>query len=248
MESTDSLRLLLDAGLIRPADLSVRDEYSFEHALIQEAAYTSLLRTERRELHRAVGDSLEAAYPERQEELAPRLAEHFLLGGGLPQALLYLRRAGHAAERVYANAESSVHFARALDLLDPNFAAISDLEDVASGLGRALEMQSRFADALRVYEWLESAARRRGDPALELTAMMARAKVLATPNPTKDPGQAASTLEQAVRLARQTGNVAAESRVLWNQMILRVYGGGDIHEAVAFGQASLELARAQRTR
>ena len=243
MASIDSLRHLLDAGLIRPSDPSAEDDYAFEHALLQEAAYTSLLRTERRDLHRAVGDSLEAAYPERQDELAPRLAEHFLQGGDSIRALSYLRRAGHAAERLYASAESSMHFARAFDLLDPDSTASADLEDVVTGLGRALELQSRFADAVRVYEWLEGAARGRGEPALELTAMMARAKVLATPNPTKDPDLAASTLERALELARHTGNVAAESRVLWNQMILRVYGGGDIHEAVALGQASLELAR-----
>jgi tetratricopeptide (TPR) repeat protein len=156
---------------------------------------------------------------------------------------MYLRRAGHAAARLHASAEASLHFARALDLLDPVASPPEVLEDVASGLGHALELQSRFGDALRAYEWLEEAARARGEAGLHLAALMARAKILATPNPSQDPDRASSTLDQALGLARRPGNAAAESRVLWNQMILRVYSAGDIHEAVRLGQASLEIAR-----
>lgn len=239
----DRLRPLLDAGLIRPTDPSAPGEYQFAHALVQDAAYASLLRAERRVLHLAVGDSLEAAPGERQEEFAPRLADHFLLGGDLDRALAYLRRAGHAAARLHASAEASLHFARALDLLDPDNSPPEVLEDVASGLGQALELQSRFGDALRAYEWLEEAARARGETGLHLAALMARAKILATPNPSQDPDLASSTLDQALALARRSGNAAAESRVLWNQMILRIYSAGDIREAVRLGQTSLEIAR-----
>jgi tetratricopeptide (TPR) repeat protein len=243
VRSNENLRLLLDARLIRASDEEPEGEFVFEHALIQEAAYASLLRTERRSLHCLVGESLEAEHPGLEEELSPRLAEHFLQGGDSTRALLYLRQAGHAAARVNASAESSIHFARAFDLIEAESSATDDLEDVVGGLGRALELQSRFQDALRAYEWLEDAARRRAEPGLQLTALMARAKILATPNPAQDPVLAASTLDEALALAQQSGDVAAESRVLWNQMILRIYSAGDIREAVRLGQTSLALAR-----
>ncbi|HWH24818.1 MAG TPA: hypothetical protein VNW68_08010, partial [Candidatus Limnocylindria bacterium] len=50
-------------GLIRIAALQPELEYLFRHALVQDAAYDSLLKQERRSIHRTVGQALELLYP-----------------------------------------------------------------------------------------------------------------------------------------------------------------------------------------
>ena len=57
-------------GLIRLAAIRPELEYLFRHGLVQDAAYESLLKQERRELHGQVGEALEELYPERAGELA----------------------------------------------------------------------------------------------------------------------------------------------------------------------------------
>ena len=71
------LNTLESTGLVHLAQTLPELEYLFRHALIQDAAYRSLVKADRRALHRAVGEMLERAYPDRIDELAPLLARHF---------------------------------------------------------------------------------------------------------------------------------------------------------------------------
>ena len=64
-------------GLIRVASFEPELEYLFRHALLQDTAYESLLKQERRALHDVVGQTLEQLYPERVGELAAVLAMHY---------------------------------------------------------------------------------------------------------------------------------------------------------------------------
>ena len=76
--TTDTRIDILEArGLIRLASIRPELEYLFRHGLVQDAAYTSLLKQERRELHGRVGAALEELYPDRAGELALVLAMHF---------------------------------------------------------------------------------------------------------------------------------------------------------------------------
>ena len=85
----------------------------FKHALIQDTAYTSLLKKERKELHRQVGETLEQLYPDHLDDNAALLAQHFEQAGEHAKALDYFIRAGDAAERVYANVEAIADYTRA---------------------------------------------------------------------------------------------------------------------------------------
>ena len=71
------LATLESAHLIRTAQLQPELEYVFRHALVQEAAYESLLRNNRRMLHLTIGEVLEQLYPDRLDEFAPVLGNHF---------------------------------------------------------------------------------------------------------------------------------------------------------------------------
>jgi tetratricopeptide (TPR) repeat protein len=108
---------LEDAGMIEVAETDPEIEYLFRHVLIQEAAYASLLRQERREVHRLVAASLEHRYPDRLDELAPVLATHHERAGEVARAVDYLERAGHYAMARFANHEALEAFARARRLL-----------------------------------------------------------------------------------------------------------------------------------
>jgi predicted ATPase len=66
------LGTLEHAGLIHLAQLQPDLEYLFRHVLVQDAAYDSLLRQDRRHLHRAVAEVLERLYPDRLDALAAR--------------------------------------------------------------------------------------------------------------------------------------------------------------------------------
>lgn len=111
-----TLNAISNAQLIRRADeRDADDAYWFKHALVQDTAYASLMRQDRKRLHRLVAETLERAYPERATELAPRLAEHFDEAGETARALFYSERAAENAAARYANREALDFYTRALD-------------------------------------------------------------------------------------------------------------------------------------
>ena len=91
------LDTLESKGLIRLATIQPELEYLFRHALVQDAAYESLLKQERRSLHRLVGGALEELYPDRGGELAAVLAHHFEQAGEHDKAVEYLLAAAEFA-------------------------------------------------------------------------------------------------------------------------------------------------------
>jgi serine phosphatase RsbU (regulator of sigma subunit) len=147
MTLISQLSTLESAGLIRLAQLEPDLEYLFRHALVQDAAYESLLNRDQKRLHRAVGRAVEELYPERLDEYAPLLARHFQRAGDGRQALDYYVRAGEAALASYANREAESHFRKALDL-DCSLAQCARL---LAGLGEAFFRQSRYDRAVTVW-------------------------------------------------------------------------------------------------
>ncbi|MDQ3931344.1 MAG: hypothetical protein M3252_00675, partial [Actinomycetota bacterium] len=102
------------SGLIRLDTVEPELEYAFRHALIQEAAYQSVLKQERRLLHQAVGEVLERRYPDRHAELAAVLAHHFEQAGAIERAVDHLIAAGQYALQRFANPEAHGFFSQAL--------------------------------------------------------------------------------------------------------------------------------------
>lgn len=91
--------------------------YAFKHALIQDVAYATLLKSRRVELHARIAAALEAQFPavvERQPEL---LARHLLEAGIHDRAVDWLLRAGRLARQRSANKEAIGHLTRALAIL-----------------------------------------------------------------------------------------------------------------------------------
>jgi predicted ATPase/DNA-binding response OmpR family regulator/class 3 adenylate cyclase len=110
------------AQLAAPELIFVRGEppdstYVFKHALVQDAAYGTLVRSKRQQLHRRIADALEQGFPETVETQPELLAHHLIQAGLTERAIDYLRKAGQRTIERSANAEAIRHLTQALELL-----------------------------------------------------------------------------------------------------------------------------------
>ena len=91
--------------------------YAFKHALVRDAAYASLLKTRRGQLHAAIANALEQQFPEIMQTQPETLARHLTEAGLTEKAIGYWLRAGKNAALRSANADAIVHLQRGLELL-----------------------------------------------------------------------------------------------------------------------------------
>ncbi|HZI08512.1 MAG TPA: protein kinase, partial [Archangium sp.] len=111
------LEELVAAGVLRPSGAGREPRYEFRHALIQDAAYQSLLRTQRRQYHRRIAELL-ATPPPGVEGAPPELvAHHHAQAGAVEPALSWWMQAGALAMRRSAHVDAVTHYTRALRLL-----------------------------------------------------------------------------------------------------------------------------------
>jgi predicted ATPase len=92
--------------------------YTFKHALVQEAAYASLLRERRRQLHARIAQALEGEFLEVAETQPELVAHHYASAGLTAPAIDYYRRAAERAMAASANAEAIAHLTKGLELID----------------------------------------------------------------------------------------------------------------------------------
>ena len=239
----ERLATLERAGLIRETARTPEREYAFHHSLTQEATRDTILRRERRDLHRQVGTALEGLYAGRIDEFAPVLAFHFHEAGDDEQVLRYETVAGDQAARLYANADAVTHHTAAIEAATRLGSVTEALEHLYPVRGRSLELAGRYDEAVANYEDMRSLARTSNDRMAELAAQMALTTLYATPTPMFDPERGERAIEGTVQLARELGDRRSESKALWNLMNLQVFGGGDKRKAVDVGERSLALAR-----
>jgi class 3 adenylate cyclase/tetratricopeptide (TPR) repeat protein len=240
------LRTLERAGLISETARIPEREYAFHHSLTQESTYGAILLRDRRALHRQVGEVFEQLYANRIEEFAPLLARHFQEAGD-DRTLRYATLAGDHAAKLYANADAVTHYTNAIDAAR-RLERSGELLRLFPSRGRAFELAGRYDEAVANDESWRALAEAAGDSSAVLGADMALATVFSTPTPKFDAERGRALSERAVDLARQLGDRVAESKALWNLMILKVYGGGDLREAVDAGERSLAIARELNTR
>ncbi|MGE5462610.1 MAG: AAA family ATPase [Syntrophothermus sp.] len=139
--------------------------YIFKHAVTHEAAYNMMLFAQRRQLHRAVGEWIEANHQQDLESFYTLLAYHWQQAASTPDAATdpvvmnkareFLEKAGNQSLNNFANAEAIEFFTRLLDLTDPN--AVSalylgklhrKLGDAYLGLGKLAEAKEHIVKAM----------------------------------------------------------------------------------------------------
>jgi predicted ATPase len=113
-----ALDQLLASELIFRRGTPPTSGYAFKHALVQDAAYQSLLKSRRQHLHARIADVLEARFPTVADATPEVVAHHHTEAGIIVRAIPHWLRAGQIAGRQPACPEAIAHFSRALELLE----------------------------------------------------------------------------------------------------------------------------------
>jgi class 3 adenylate cyclase/predicted ATPase len=111
------LTQLVDAELLYQRGRPPRARYLFKHALIQDAAYASLLKSTQQQYHQQIAQLLEAQFPETVAAEPELLAHHYTEAGCHAEAVGYWQQAGTRALQRSANVEAIAHAQRGLKLL-----------------------------------------------------------------------------------------------------------------------------------
>jgi predicted ATPase/class 3 adenylate cyclase len=109
--------LTADLSLPDPAQAAL-ESYMFKHALVQEVAHESMLKSRRREVHERIARRLLAEWPELADERPELLAGHFEEAGLIEDAVFHLHKAGQRAMARGSHAEALAELSRALGLLE----------------------------------------------------------------------------------------------------------------------------------
>jgi predicted ATPase len=114
-ELRSALDRLIGAGLLYRNGVPPHASYLFKHALVQDAAYGTLLREPKRALHAHIAETLEGQFPEVAETQPELLARHCTEAGLIKKAASFWGRAGHRSLDRSALVEAMAQFAQALD-------------------------------------------------------------------------------------------------------------------------------------
>jgi predicted ATPase/class 3 adenylate cyclase len=118
-ETTLQARLaqLVEAELLYQRGRPPHARYVFKHALIQEAAYASLLKSTRQQVHQQIAQILEAQFPTLVETQPELVAQHYTAAGCTEQAVVYWQWAGQQASDRSAHLEAISHCTTGIELL-----------------------------------------------------------------------------------------------------------------------------------
>lgn len=239
MDINIPLDQLEHADLVRRAR-STDEAYQFKHALVQESAYGSLLKHDRRNLHRACARALEQTYPLALDENAALLAQHYAEAGDDVKTFAYARRAGDAALGMQAYTEAFMHYEMAMGLVERLPLKATELVELYQKRGRTLELVGRYDDAVATYRALEQLGKTREQPQLELGALLSLGTLYTFPNQAQNLQEAGRVNQAALTLAREIHDEPAEARILWN-MQQEAYYMGRANESVEYSQQALAL-------
>ena len=134
----DALEQLVNSELVFGRGTPPDAIYTFKHALVQDAAYQSLLKSKRQQLHARIVQVLEQRFPDVMDTKPELLAHHCAEGRLIEKAVAYWHRAGQQAIARSTLAEAAAHLAKGLEMLE-------SCRGVQSGTGRSSTCKSRWA-------------------------------------------------------------------------------------------------------
>ena len=129
---------LAGAGMLFQRGRGSRVNYQFKHALIQDAAYLSLLKKKRQGFHQRIAEVLEEKFSTTRDAQPEVLAHHFTEAGAAEQAVNYWLKAGQRSNQRSANAE-------AIDQLSKGLALLGGLDESAERDQVELQLQVALA-------------------------------------------------------------------------------------------------------
>jgi class 3 adenylate cyclase/tetratricopeptide (TPR) repeat protein len=147
----DALAQLIDAELIFRRGTPPDAEYTFKHALVQDAAYSTLLRSRRQQLHGRIAATLEAQFSEFIQTQPEVLARHCAEAGLVEKAVSYWLGAGRLALERSAMTEAVAQLAKGLEFL-------SGIPDSAVRQEHELSLQVALGSALAATKGISAPA------------------------------------------------------------------------------------------
>jgi hypothetical protein len=166
IESKALSRRIIGKSACLLADITLRK--SQKHALIQDAAYQSLLKSTRQQYHQRIAQVLEAQFPETTEAEPELLAHHYTEAGLIETAIHYWQKAGQSAAERSAHVEAIAHLRQGLALLQmlpETPQCVQQDVDMQIALGASLiatkgpaasEVEQTYLHAQHLYAHLES--------------------------------------------------------------------------------------------
>lgn len=242
-----ALQVLKAAGVIQQIRVVPEPAYRFKHVLTREAAAGSLLEHQRKELHRRVGEAIEAVYGGALEEQYSRLVDHFSRAEQWPKAVHYALR---AAERYSALSQ----FAESLEILERAQSWLLRLPEDPERRGALVDIlfrQERLCETLglrgrqqRIIDELVALL----EPSNQLARLAEayqRQGDLSTLLRRFDDAEAA--LGRALRLRHRLSDVIGERNLLRSLGLLRWHQGRD-DDALRCVEAALAIDRDRQDR
>ena len=167
-----ALARLVEAELLYQHGVPPQATYRFKHALIQGAAYQSLLKSTRQHYHRQIAQVLEARFPEIRATQPALVAQHYTEAVLTGQALGYWQRAGERAIQRSAYVEAISHLTKGLELL-------TALPNTPERAQRELDLQITLGPAFMVIKgWGAAEVERVYTPARELCEQVGHTRQL----------------------------------------------------------------------
>ena len=133
---------LVETEIVYQRGVPPQATYMFKHALIQDAAYESLLKSTRQHYHQQIAQVLESQFPEMTEAQPELLAHHYTEAGLTEQAVQYWHKAGQSAIQRSAHVEAIAHLRQGLALLEM-------LPETPEGTQQKVEMHLALGASLR---------------------------------------------------------------------------------------------------
>ncbi|MER8766769.1 adenylate/guanylate cyclase domain-containing protein [Mesorhizobium sp. M0968] len=209
-ELTTALDRLVAAELVFRRGVPPAATYIFRHALVRDAAYQSLLRRRRQQLHARIANALERDFPQTIEARPELVAHHFQEAGLLEKAVGYWLLAGRLAAARSANVEAIAHLRSGLASLAslPIDELHAQLElSLQLALGGPLLATKGFAsnEAEAVYQRAQQLSRELGNDADLFTAIRGLGYVYHVRANFREVPQ---LIDEAIALARRIGDPA----------------------------------------
>lgn len=129
-----ALARLATSGLIARSGTPPDARYTFKHALIQDAAYATMLKSRRQRLHSSIAEALVERFPALAENQPEIVAHHFTEAGRAGEAIGHWVKAGRLAQGRWANREAAIFLERALD-------GLKTLPETREALERAIDLR-----------------------------------------------------------------------------------------------------------
>lgn len=236
----DALDHLVSSELIFRHGTPPDAEYTFKHALVQDAAYSAVLRDTRQQLHARIAVELENHFSDVVEQQPEILAGHCAEAGWKEKAARLWWRAGHNTAQRAAHREASVLFEKALtafEAVPSSTGILGDVIDIRWELNHSLYPLGELARDRANLENAKHLAEGLGDE-VRLSRILSRsAFTLASLG---DLDGAVEAGERALALAERRNDLAAQA---WAAMMLARsrYGRGDYERATADARQALDL-------